>query len=154
MKTKTYKLNNELEIAKSMKQFAKETKSWSGLNVHKTINYGSQQVLVYSGSHDGEIGIMEFVFASTAANRKSFELGYSKDMLNYISIQIDNPAVAEHKSFFGDKKSASVDFRKINSFKTAADLIEYLLTLDYFDYGYADKAWSGFDFDFTITIKK
>ena len=152
-KTQTHKKGQEVEVAKSMKAFANKSKEYSGMNVHKAINFGTQQVLVYSGSHDGEIGIMEFVFAGTSANINSFELINDNTKGKYISIQIDNPVVAEHKSYFGQSVKAEVDFRKVNACKTASDLIDYLITCDFMDYGFTDKCWSGFDYDFTTSIK-
>jgi len=152
-KTETYKKGQELDIRKSMKPFANESKNYSGMNVHKVINIGGQQVLVYSGSHDGEIGIMEFVFAHTGMNVERFDLEENNSFTDYITIQIDNPVVAEHKSYFGQKVKAEVDFRTVNACKTVSDLVDYLMSLDFMDYGYAKRCWSGFDYDFTTSIK-
>ncbi len=152
-KTQTHKKGQEVQVKASMQAFASESKYYSGMNVHKAIDFGTEQVLVYSGSHDGEIGIMQFVFANNESNVNSFELNGSESKGRNITIQIDNPVVAEHKSYFGQSRKAEVDFRKVNACKTASDLIDYLMTCDFMDYGFSDKCWSGFDYDFTTSIK-
>ena len=152
-KTQTHKKGQEVEVDVSMQAFADESKNYSGMNVHKVINFETEQVLVYSGSHDGEIGIMQFVFADNEANRNSFEYDSREFEGRNITIQIDNPVVAEHKSYFGQSRKAEVDFRKVNACKTASDLIDYLMTCDFMDYGFSDKCWGGFDYDFTTSIK-
>ena len=152
-KTKTHKKNQLVEISESMKDFADRSKKYQGMNVHKTIDFESQQVLVYSGSHDGEIGITQFVFKNTIDNAENFELDFYHYAKTKITIQIDNPVVAEHKSYFGQSVKAGVDFRKVNACKTVEELIAYLLTCDFMDYGHSDICWSGFDYDFTTSIK-